>query len=589
MIPNDDGKGVGKTEQPSAAMRSIARRRRRRWRVALLGLAAVSLGLNWWGFRSGLPDIWHPDSSRYVAAPWLMSYRDLNPRISCNPPFFTFVMFAEREAIRLWFGLLGTSEGLLQFRDNAGLTAAGRLTSGFFAAVCVLLLFRLVATLAGRRAGVAAAALLAVNFLFVRNSHFALNDIPMTCCLLLAAERSAAYLRWGRLGSLWQGAAVAGLAFATKYTGGAALFFPLLGALVRGPARPLRLRLLIAAACGAIFAGAVLLANPFFLLDGQYYLRDFLSILGSDESFTRFSSGGVPTWQAFPGILRLSTGWIGSVIGVVGLILMACRRPRWAIVMATGPLVLAAAIVTRTVAYPRYVLPVVPFLIMGFAFALAYWRRFGPKWPRLALVLAIAALIEPAVKSFRFDTLCTREDTRLLARRWIEKHVPRSAVLVIDGNFPALPSHPYAIYVRESLHRYGPNMEPDYFVSDLYLRQTYLRMPELAQVFRPLYRAIDLATRDVAEFSPARQGIPIGLSPEEGVAPLMNLWKLERPGPPIRIHRLHAPRPRPLDVPVRRKPPLSLSDWRDILRESIFPEGMLLGAPVARRSRQPER
>lgn len=566
------------SQDPKPSSRLSARRRR--WRLALLGLVALSLGLNWWGADWGLPDIWHPDAHRYVAAPWIMSYGNLNPRISCNPMLFTAVMFAEREAIRLWFWLFGTHEGLLRFRDRAGLTLAGRLTSGAFAAACVLLVFRLGASIAGRRAGAAGAVLLAVNFLLVRTSHFALNDIPMVCCLLICAERSVAYLRWGRLGFLWQAAAVSGVAFATKYSGGTAIFPPLMAALVCHRARALRQRVLIAMACGGLFAIGALLANPYFLLDEQYYLHDFLFMLRSEERCTDFSSGGVPTWLSFPGSLRMGAGWVGSIVGVVGLGLMACRRRRLAVVMLTGPLVYSATICTRTVAYPRYVLPATPFLVIGFAFALSHWSRRLTRPALWLSTVVIAATIEPAAKSVRFDVLCSREDTRSQAKRWIERHIPPDAGLIVDGNFPAMPTHPHAFYVVEKLLRYGPRLAPDYFVSNLMLRGALRRLPGTAESVGPIYEAMESACPVVAEFYPASEGTPLSLCLDQTTAPLVDLWATERPGPPIRIYQLGLPRRRPFPLPVRQKRPFTDLDWRIIASKGVFPEASLAVAPT---------
>jgi len=398
--------------------------------------------------------------------------------------------------------------------------------------------------------------------------------------VLISAERSAAYLRWGRSRSLWQAAAVSGLAFATKYTGGTALFFPLLSALVcRRTQSPWR-RVMKVAAGGAVFAVCALLANPYLLLDDLYYLRDFLFMLRSGEECTEFCSGGMSTWLSFPNLLRTGTGCIGSAVGVIGLGLMVCRRGRWAAAMLTGPLVYTAVIAMRTVAYPRYVLPVVPFLILGYVFALAEWTRRRPRRSLWLTMLTLAALAEPAAKSIRFDILCTREDTRILAKRWIEEHVPRNAALVTDGNFPAMPSHPYATYVKERLHRYGPMLDPDYFVSDRLLRTALMRHPNTAPVLGPVYQAIESRSRPVAAFYPAPMGTETRLSVNHGAAPLAGLWAIERPGPPIHIYQLRTPRPRPLDVPVKRRRPLTDSDWRDILRQGPCPRGSLLVDPA---------
>ena len=157
--------------------------------------------------------------------------------------------------------------------------------------------------------------------------------------------------------------------------------------------------------------------------------------------------------------------------------------------------------------------------------------------------------------------------------------MPRHAALVIDGNFPAMPTHPYAVHVKERLHLLGANLEPDYFVSNQLLRWAFLQQPDTAKVLDPVYRAIESEARPVAAFLSAPQGTAVRFSVAHAAAPLLDLWKTERPGPPIRIYQLRPPRPRPLDVPVRRTHPLTDSDWRDIFRNGICPEGCLFANP----------
>ena len=80
--------------------------------------------------------------------------------------------------------------------------------------------------LAGRRAAVMAAWLLAVTFLHVRDSHFLTVDIPATFwgCLSMALLMGPAHSP--RSGPPWAGAVILGLAMATKYN--LALFLPAL-------------------------------------------------------------------------------------------------------------------------------------------------------------------------------------------------------------------------------------------------------------------------------------------------------------------------------------------------------------------------
>src|SRR6185295_4457896 len=93
----------------------------------------------------------------------------------------------------------------------------------------------------------------------------------------------------------------------------------------------------------------------------------------------------------------------------------------------------------RTV-FARYALPVVPFLCLtaGYlivnvaAAATAYLQR--PRW-RIPVTTAItAAVLWPSMLSvIAFDRLIAREDSRVLARRWIEARFPPGTTIAQLG------------------------------------------------------------------------------------------------------------------------------------------------------------
>jgi 4-amino-4-deoxy-L-arabinose transferase-like glycosyltransferase len=68
-----------------------------------------------------------------------------------------------------------------------------------------------------------AAAVLAVNFLHVRDSHFATNDALMTALVTAAVFQSVRYLDAPSHAGLALAAAFAGLAAGAKYNGGIAM------------------------------------------------------------------------------------------------------------------------------------------------------------------------------------------------------------------------------------------------------------------------------------------------------------------------------------------------------------------------------
>lgn len=555
-----------------------AARRHRTWACALLALIGLSLVLNWWGTRVGLPDVWHPDEPRYVAGAWIISPGNMNPGTINNPLFFTYLLFAERGLIQGWFRLFGTKEGLSRFRDDAWPVFVGRLTVGAFMAAAVWLMFRIGATVAGRPTGLAAAALTATNFLLVRNSHFALNDIPLVFWILLSAERSAAYVRRAGPSKLWLAAISSGLAFATKYSGGMGLCFPMIAIVLCRRERSLLLTGLRLLVCGLLFTASALAANPYFVLDSGYHFRDFLFMMTSREKDCTIGMRTSTHWHQYIDMLMIANGAVGLLLAGLGMLVMALRRTKWAVLLFAVPMLYLAMLMRRTMAFPRYVLPVLPFLCLGAALAARQWaaRRKAKRW---LTVLTVVACIGPLARCIRHDVICTREDTRVQAKQWIEKHVPRYAEVVVEGNFPAMPSHPYMTYVGTRLLKYAHRVNPDHFVCDATVRKAWESNLAHERMALAGYRAIEQTCPVAAEFYPYRPGRRIRYHLCQSDSPLVDLWNMLRPGPPIRIYRLRPSEARPVDVPVKRKRPFTPADWVEIAREGIFPEGKLTVTP----------
>ena len=51
----------------------------------------------------------------------------------------------------------------------------------------------------------------------------------------------------------------------------------------------------------------------------------------------------------------------------------------------------------------------------------------------MGFALAVLLILEPAYRSVRHDMLLAQEDTRVMAQRWIEAHVPSGARFAMQG------------------------------------------------------------------------------------------------------------------------------------------------------------
>lgn len=361
-------------------------------------LAAVLAGaavLRLVGVRYGLPfgGLLNPDELNVVPRAWRMTHGG-----GADPHWFewpTLVMYLEAP-FQAWQHAPAylVARVVVVCLGLAGVTAAwwvGRLAYGI-------------------PAGLLAAAATAVETTHVAYSRAAVTDVPMTLGVTAAIGLALA----GRLE--WAGAA-AGLAAAAKYPGA----FALAPLVVVAWGRWRRLALSLGAAAVAFFV-----ASPFVLLDAGHAWRDLRRVEG-------YHTTG---WLGFehdpPGPLAvLDRLWHGYgpflAFALAGLAVALWRRTRTDLALAAFVLSYFVFVSLLHSHFDRYTLALVP--VLGVLAA-----RSRPLLP-----LALVSLAVPLWWSASQAHALTRIDTRVVAQRWIEAHLPRGASVAAESSTPPLP------------------------------------------------------------------------------------------------------------------------------------------------------
>ena len=228
----------------------------------------------------------------------------------------------------------------------------------------------------GPHAGLASAALLAVMPMHVRESHFVLTDVPMTCAVVLTLVLSLRASERPTIGAFLAAGAAAGLAAGIKYNALMALAMPLAVALALGRGGSLsRVAALLtaSAACVAAFVAT----TPFALLD----LPAFLSGFGTQAAaFTPRPLSAEASWVIYTKHLRQAFGWPASLLAAGGAILAGYRavagpdRVKWALLLVF-PAVYFYLINGWGYMFARYALPTAPFIAIWAAAAICLARR----------------------------------------------------------------------------------------------------------------------------------------------------------------------------------------------------------------------
>lgn len=521
----------------------------------LVVLVAVAFGLRLWGIGFGLPFTYHPDEYQYVEDALGFFSGDLNPHRFNNPALFKYFLFGEYALVRAIAPQPGPPT------DQASLASfywLGRLTNALLGTATVILLYLTGRRAYSSRAGLLAAAFLAVAFLHARESHYAVNDVPVTLLAVLGLWLCLGVLERGTARDYLLAGVVAGLATATKYTG-AFLAVPLAVAyLVRE--QPWRRnghilagfnRLALALAATGI---AFLVANPFALLDFPTFAEDLQALAGRGalgyKGLILDPAGG---WVFYLKTLNWGLGYGLFLLSLIGLAYAGYQRSRQDLVLISFPLILYLFLGRQQMFFARFILPAVPVLLllaarvlMDAVTAIAATDRQRS----LALAtLSLAVLVQPTGSLLRHDLLLTRTDTRTLARAWIEAHVPPGAIIVSEPYGPPLDQERYRVQVTDSeglpwhdstLETYRKADVQVLIVSSFVYDRVY-RDPRQAQARQAFYAALEAEAELLQEFRPYRGPDKPPFLFDQVYGPVNALFRFERPGPVIRVYRLTAP------------------------------------------------
>ncbi|WP_165864582.1 ArnT family glycosyltransferase [Capsulimonas corticalis] len=321
----------------------------------------------------------------------------------------------------------------------ARLYLIGRLLSALMGVGTVAALYAAGKSLWGRRAGLAAAALLAIAPLHAQHSHWLTVDVPGAFWATLSLLFAAKVLKDERFS--WRGvlasAIFAGLAAATKYNLALSLL-PLLAALwLRGSSER---RQAVAGALGAIgaFAAAFVAACPGSVLESAKFIADiqYEALHVSQQPGDTFSNTGSGFVYHIVTNLSAGLGWPLLLAALASIVWAAKRRSQGDGLLAAFALPYYLLIGLAAVRYARYALPLIPILCLWAGRAIAdislaktaNTQRLG-----LACALTISAL------TFGWTIILiapmSQADPRDLALAWIQSRTN----LGIQTAFPTMP------------------------------------------------------------------------------------------------------------------------------------------------------
>ncbi len=533
----------------------------------LLGVLAIALGLRLWGIGFGLPYEYHVDEVQYVRQAASMGAEGLEPVWWNNPPAYKYLLLAEYAGLYATGRLLGWYASVAEFGsrlsgDPTLLYLLARGTTALLGALTVWMVYRLGRVMHNRRTGLVAAWFLAVCFLHVRDSHYAVNDVPATLLVTVAVLAAVMVARSGERRWYLLGGLALGLGFATKYSAAIAAVPLVLAHLMspsvelRNPARLHLSRLALALAAAVV---AAVVASPYFILTPGRVVRDAYQalVLAGRYGFQGWEIDPAGGYVFYLKTLIWGAGWGLLVLTAGGVAWGALRHRREDVVVLSLPVVMYVLIGSQKMYFARFMLPMVPALV---TLAAAFLDGLLGRWPgdgRAAAAVAGAAVLafsaQPLACSLRSDYLLTRTDTRTLAKEWIEHNLPEGARIAVDWRTHGPPLSTPEMVVPGSSRRYdvltvggsGLPEHPlawyreqdfDYLVATGHISRISLVDSERDAARRAFYASLDQEQRLAWKVQPAAQELPFTF--EEIYGPTLGLWQRERPGPIVEIYQI---------------------------------------------------
>jgi len=344
--------------------------------------------------------------------------------------------------------LAGLYHGFADYRlsfdlDPTPMVVAAR-SLGILADLLTIVAVTRIARRFGTPAAAVAGALVAFSPTLIVTSSSIVTDSIMTTFALWGLERLLAWHEAPRDRTWIEAAACLGLAASSKYPAGALLLPALVFVFVRDRARGPRL---VAIGCGAALA-AFALTSPYVFLDFPSFARDF-AFESRHASAGHLGSVGHVSLAFHAANLLRNLGPLAIALALASWLAIRAK-PGALLLLWAALLVLGLPIAAARIDAERYLDAIVAITAILAGAGLATLGRASFAKHRWLAPVAAALVVVPAAAATRPVALVSADTTQLEARRWCERSVAESAVILEEGYGPRLPSATLIAAVRGS-------------------------------------------------------------------------------------------------------------------------------------------
>lgn len=450
----------------------------------LFSILAISLFLNLYGIKWGLPAQWHPDESATIKTIVIPMARnsDPNPHNFLKPSFYYYFLELALSPYYIYHRISKheSNSGTADFESNVTLTS--RVVTATIGTASVLLLYFIGRNTFSVITGLLSSFFLAITMGFSTYSHFAYMDIPMIFLLLLMVVLYIKYVKTNNTYTLYLACFVGGLSVSTKYNSALPViliificyFENMLSVFQKDLKAVEKVKAFLPKSLFFSLIFVILgffVGTPFALLDFPKFANDILEQMYiSKQGYKGFSVDNA-LFSNFS-YLNHALGtplFLLSLCGLLlGLILFLKKPNKKVSVLLSIPVVYYSYISTWHISSMRYTLPIIPFLSL-WAAVLIIWFLENTK--RLRMLISIVAVLVFAY-SFVYTyqgVRCFSNDTRNVSRNWIRNYIPPRSKIEVYGPIEYLPGfsqdmdvkriHPKFLYPSQDYNKYKEGLK----------------------------------------------------------------------------------------------------------------------------------
>jgi 4-amino-4-deoxy-L-arabinose transferase-like glycosyltransferase len=407
----------------------------------ILTLAAV---VRFWGISFGLPHSQaRPDETQIIDVTLSFLRGNFKPAFYDYPWLYMWALTGLYLAYYVW----GLATG--SFQSVADLVASwpvnwepffliSRSLSAVAGVATVFVVYRLARRLWDEATALVAALFMALAFIHTRDSHFGTTDIVMTLLIVASVSFLVSAQATGRRHLFVLAGLFGGLATATKYSGAflvAAFAVSHLSHAIESPGRrAAALRCPRAVWLGVPFVLALAAGVPFVFADVDRFwaaMRELSHSMQHGQGAVSADNGWL---HHLTQSLRYGVSLPLLLTGLAGALTLSVRQPKTAALLFAFPLVYFLVAGSFRNLFFRYMIPVVPFLLVAAAWLVTTTvRRLTPS--RLALAaVAILIVLPTATTVLQFDRVASATDNRVVVADWFARHVPRGDSVLQSGS-----------------------------------------------------------------------------------------------------------------------------------------------------------